>query len=85
MKGKLFGGFDSHTLRFHPPKPRGRRRASIGFQRTPSAFVEINMFYCVYILKCKNNRPYIGCTEDLKERIERHQSGYVPATNLKNI
>ena len=37
------------------------------------------MFY-VYILNCKNNRPYIGCTDNLKERIIRHQNGYVPAT-----
>lgn len=36
------------------------------------------MWY-VYILKCKDG-PYIGCTGDLKDRIERHNSGYVPAT-----
>ncbi len=34
----------------------------------------------VYILQCKNNHPYIGCTNSLKERIERHKNGYVPAT-----
>lgn len=39
--------------------------------------------YYVYILKCSNNKPYTGCTEDLKDRIERHKNGYVPAT--KNI
>jgi len=38
------------------------------------------MFYYVYILKCGNNKPYIGCTDNLKERIERHNKGYVPAT-----
>lgn len=37
-------------------------------------------FYYVYILNCKNNTPYIGCTDNLKERIERHNNGYVPAT-----
>lgn len=36
--------------------------------------------YYVYILKCNNGKPYIGCTEDLKERVERHNKGYVPAT-----
>lgn len=36
--------------------------------------------YYVYILKCSNNKPYTGCTEDLKERIERHKKGHVPAT-----
>ena len=40
------------------------------------------MWY-VYILYCKNNNPYTGCTSDLKDRIERHEKGYVPAT--KNI
>ncbi len=33
----------------------------------------------VYSLKCKDGF-YIGCTEDLKERIKRHQNGSVPAT-----
>jgi len=37
------------------------------------------VFY-VYILKCYNNRPYVGCINDLRERIERHNKGYVPAT-----
>jgi len=36
------------------------------------------MFY-VYILKCKDGL-YTGCTDNLKERIKRHESGYVPAT-----
>ena len=36
--------------------------------------------YYVYILKCSDNKPYTGCTDNLKERIERHKNGYVPAT-----
>jgi len=36
--------------------------------------------YYVYLLNCKNNKPYVGCTDNLKERIERHSKGYVPAT-----
>lgn len=36
--------------------------------------------YYVYCLKCSDNRTYIGCAEDLKERISRHQKGNVPAT-----
>lgn len=39
---------------------------------------ENNMHY-VYSLKCKDGF-YVGCTEDLKERIERHKKGNVPAT-----
>jgi predicted GIY-YIG superfamily endonuclease len=36
--------------------------------------------YYVYILSCSDNKTYLGCCEDLKERIERHNKGYVPAT-----
>ncbi|OGG20174.1 excinuclease ABC subunit C [Candidatus Gottesmanbacteria bacterium RIFCSPHIGHO2_02_FULL_40_13] len=36
--------------------------------------------YYVYLLKCSDNRTYIGCTDDLKDRIYRHQKGQVPAT-----
>ena len=38
------------------------------------------MGYFVYVLWCSDNKPYVGCTEDLKARIERHKNGYVPAT-----
>ncbi|HEV8677424.1 MAG TPA: GIY-YIG nuclease family protein [Candidatus Paceibacterota bacterium] len=34
----------------------------------------------VYILKCSDGKLYTGCTEDLKERFERHKNGHVPAT-----
>ena len=36
--------------------------------------------YYVYILSCSDGKPYTGCTDDLKDRIERHQKGDVPAT-----
>lgn len=36
--------------------------------------------YYVYVLKCSNEKPYVGCTDNLKKRIERHNKGYVPAT-----
>jgi len=38
------------------------------------------MFWYVYILKCSDGKPYTGCTDDLKDRVVRHQKGYVPAT-----
>ena len=38
------------------------------------------MNYTVYILKCADGKPYTGCTENLEERLERHNNGYVPAT-----
>ena len=40
------------------------------------------MFY-VYILKCIDGSFYTGCSEDLNERINRHQKGYVDATKNK--
>ena len=35
--------------------------------------------YYVYSLKCKDGY-YIGCTNNIQDRVERHQKGYVPAT-----
>ena len=35
--------------------------------------------YYVYSLKCKDGY-YVGCTDNLKDRIDRHQKGHVPAT-----
>ena len=35
--------------------------------------------YYVYSLKCKDGY-YVGCTDNLKDRIKRHQKGYIPAT-----
>ena len=35
--------------------------------------------YYVYSLKCKDGF-YIGCTDNLEDRISRHEKGHVPAT-----
>jgi len=37
----------------------------------------------VYLLKCADERTYIGCTNDLKQRLARHQAGNVPATKAR--
>ena len=34
----------------------------------------------VYILKCQDDTFYVGCTTDLRDRIQRHAAGHVPAT-----
>ena len=39
--------------------------------------------YYVYILECADTKPYTGYTSNLKERLERHRKGYVPATKLR--
>ena len=36
--------------------------------------------YFVYILKCKNASFYIGCTQNIKARIIKHNKGYVDYT-----
>ncbi len=38
------------------------------------------MFYYIYILLCSDNKTYIGCTNNLKDRFDRHSKGYVDAT-----
>ncbi|SRR5260221_12137886 len=40
-------------------------------------------FYYVYILQCSDNKPYTGCTDNLKDRFDRHQKGYVIATKAR--
>ena len=35
--------------------------------------------YYFYSLKCKDGF-YVGCTDNLKDRFERHKNGHVPAT-----
>ncbi|MDP4038440.1 MAG: GIY-YIG nuclease family protein [bacterium] len=39
--------------------------------------------YYVYILMTSRDKSYIGCTNNLKKRIERHSKGYVSST--KNL
>ena len=37
-------------------------------------------FWYVYILKCKGGSKYTGCTNNLEDRIKRHNLGQVLAT-----
>jgi predicted GIY-YIG superfamily endonuclease len=34
----------------------------------------------VYILHCGDGKQYTGCSDNLKDRITRHQTGQIPAT-----
>jgi putative endonuclease len=36
--------------------------------------------YYVYLLKCSDGKLYTGCTDNLKERLLRHNKGQIPAT-----
>lgn len=40
------------------------------------------MWY-VYVLGCADKRTYIGCTNDLKDRLLRHKNGFVTATKKR--
>lgn len=35
--------------------------------------------YYVYSLKCRDGY-YVGCTDNLEDRLNRHQNGHTPAT-----
>ena len=48
-------------------------------QHTCVVFCYNNSMYYVYLLKCKDG-TYTGCTSNLKERLKRHENGYVIAT-----
>jgi predicted GIY-YIG superfamily endonuclease len=37
----------------------------------------------VYILKCADGDLYIGCTENIEERLNRHNTGQVLATKTR--
>ena len=37
----------------------------------------------VYILLCSDNTHYVGCTSNIKERIERHSKGQVQYTKSR--
>ncbi len=37
----------------------------------------------VYLLICSDKKTYIGCTDNLKERIIRHNKGNIPATKMR--
>ena len=36
--------------------------------------------YYVYLLGCADRRTYVGCTNNLEERLRRHKRGFIPAT-----
>ncbi len=40
----------------------------------------LQQFWYVYILKCSNGMIYTGCTNNLEDRIKRHNTGEVIAT-----
>ena len=41
------------------------------------------LMYYVYILLCSDGKLYNGCTTDLRERIKKHNDGYVTSTKSR--
>ena len=39
--------------------------------------------WTVYLLRCSDGKLYTGCTSDLKERVRRHNSGFVQFTKSR--
>jgi len=39
--------------------------------------------YYVYLLICSDKKTYIGCADNLKERIIRHNKGNIAATRMR--
>ena len=37
----------------------------------------------VYIVRCADGHPYIGCTSDIDDRLKRHNAGHVLATKAR--
>ena len=61
-------------------KARETKSAAFHLDKTSVKSVIIISMYYVYLLKCFDNRTYIGCTDNLKDRMNRHQKGQIPAT-----
>lgn len=68
-------GFESLPLRLRLAVARLRRDAV----RRSRAKAGNKIMHYIYSLKCKDGY-YIGCTDNIKDRLERHRKGQVPAT-----
>ena len=43
----------------------------------------LQQFWYVYILRCNDGSNYTGCTNNLEDRLKRHNSGQVISTKNK--
>ena len=80
---KLEGAIPTQVQILYPPPSLAV--ASFGGQ-SPQEDREgemLKMFWYVYSLKCNDDKPYIGCTDNLKNRIKRHNNKQVKLTKDK--
>lgn len=66
-------------VRILPPPP-SLAIASFGGQSPQELAKERVFMYYVYILLCNDGLLYTGCTNNLIDRLSRHQTGQVSAT-----
>ena len=78
--------FESHFLRLRLAVARLRRDAVRHWSDIASAKSSRRrrakagkIMYYIYSLTCKDGF-YVGCTDNLKDRVDRHTKGHVPAT-----
>ncbi len=70
-------------VRILSPPPSPAEAAGYGGRSPPVDHREgglRHVMYYVYILYCRDNKPYTGCSNNLPERMRRHEKGEVPAT-----
>jgi putative endonuclease len=67
-----------------PPKEMSTLSVLLILQRPAQRAHPVNFMYYVYILfSQKDKQLYIGYTPDIKERIIKHQKGFVEATKFR--
>ena len=82
FNGKIFDS-KSKVAGSSPAGPAfGTPKRTYGVAQPASRYAKetkIRFMFYVYSLKCKNGY-YVGCTDNLIDRLDRHKKGHVPAT-----
>lgn len=71
-----YGDYGVTQSAYHETK---LRRDAVRLGKDTHQMIKKPLTYYVYSLKCADGY-YVGCTDDLSDRIKRHRLGQVPAT-----
>lgn len=55
-----------------PPSPKAQPKSKPGAKANRTATTD---GWCVYMLRCADGSLYTGCTNDLTQRVDRHNAG----------
>lgn len=77
LTGKPVRRFESSRLRLRSAIADLRRGEAR--KKVREGDLHLSVMYYVYSLKC-NDGYYVGCTDNLEDRLERHRKGQVSAT-----